>query len=54
MTYALESDSPFTGIFLPELSDTTIDSEVQSPGLKSLFSTDDQYKINRVTAKHLL
>src|SRR5699024_5981896 len=46
LTYAVESDSPITGIFLPELSDTTIDSEVQSPGLESLFSTDDQYKIN--------
>ncbi|MBL1072254.1 oligopeptide ABC transporter substrate-binding protein [Lactobacillus kitasatonis] len=46
LTYALETDSPFTGIFLPELSDTTIDTEVQSPGLESLFSTDDQYKIN--------
>ncbi len=46
LTYALESDSPFTGIFLPELSDTTIDDKVQRPGLESLFSTDDQYKIN--------
>lgn len=53
LTYAVESDSPFTGIFLPELSDTTIDSEVQSPGLESLFSTDDQYKINNKGAATL-
>lgn len=51
LNYALESDSPFTGIFLPELSDTTIDSEVQSPGLESLF----QQMINiRLIIKELL
>lgn len=51
LTYAVESDSPFTGIFLPELSDTTIDSEVQSPGLESLF----QQMINiRLIIKELL
>ena len=46
LKYAVESDSPFTGIFLPELSDTTTDSEIQSPGLEGLFSVDDSYKIN--------
>ena len=46
LKYAIESDSPFTGIFLPELSDTSTDTEIQSPGLESLFSVDDSYKIN--------
>mgnify|MGYP001781138969 CR=1 FL=1 len=46
LKYAIESDSPFTGIFLPELSDAATDSEIQSPGLEGLFSVDDSYKIN--------
>ncbi len=43
LKYAIESDSPFTGIFLPELSDTSTDTEIQSPGLEGLFSVDDSY-----------
>lgn len=46
LRYAIESDSPFTGIFLPELSDTSTDSEVAGPGQEGLFYTNDQYKIN--------
>jgi peptide/nickel transport system substrate-binding protein len=46
LKYAIESDSPFTGIFLPELSDTSTDSEIQAPGVEGLFSVDDSYKIN--------
>ena len=46
LKYAVESESPFTGIFLPELSDTVTDSTIQEPGLEALFSTDDSYKIN--------
>lgn len=46
LNYAIESDSPFTGIFLPELSDTATDSEVAEPGQEGLFSVNDQYKIN--------
>lgn len=38
LKYAIESDSPFTGIFLPELSDTSTDTEIQSPGLEGLFT----------------
>lgn len=47
LKYAIESDSPFTGIFLPELSDTTTDSEIQAPVVEGLFSVDDSYKINK-------
>lgn len=43
---AIETDSPFTGIFLNELSTTAIDSSVASPGNESLFDVDDDYKIN--------
>ncbi len=43
---ALETDSPFTGIFLDELSMTAIDGNVSSPGEESLFDVDDNYRIN--------
>ena len=46
LNYAIESDSPFTGIFLPELSDTATDTEIAGPGQEGLFSVNDQYKIN--------
>ena len=42
---ALETDTPFTGIFLDELSVTSFDAQVASPGEESLFATDDYYKI---------
>ena len=44
--YAIESDSPFTGIFASELSTTTTDSDVAAPGQESLFDVEDDYKIN--------
>ena len=44
--FAIENDSPFTGIFASELSTTKIDSDVASPGNESLFDVDDDYKIN--------
>src|SRR5699024_4194243 len=45
LIYAIETDSPFTGIFLRELSDTDTDSQVAGPGQEGLFSVNDQYKI---------
>ena len=44
--FAIESDSPFTGIFVSELSTTKTDSDVASPGNEGLFDVDDDYKIN--------
>ena len=43
---ALESDTPFTGIFSDELQTVSSDSEAAAPGNESLFDTDDHYKIN--------
>lgn len=43
---ALESDTPFTGIFSDELQTASSDSEAAAPGNESLFDTDDHYKIN--------
>ncbi|KRL63991.1 oligopeptide ABC transporter substrate-binding protein [Lactobacillus psittaci] len=43
---AIETDTPFTGIFSQELSSSAIDSEVSQYGQESLFDTDDNYKIN--------
>ena len=43
---AIESDSPFTGIFASELSTTATDADVAEPGNESLFDVDDDYKIN--------
>jgi len=42
---ALETNTPFTGIFLDELSVTSFDAQIASPGEESLFATDDYYKI---------
>lgn len=46
VSVALETDTPFTGIFSDELSTSAIDSSVAAPGEESLFDTDDHYKIN--------
>ncbi|GFZ27232.1 oligopeptide ABC transporter substrate-binding protein [Lactobacillus corticis] len=46
LTVAIETDTPFTGIFNEELSDSAIDSSVYQYGSESLFATDDNYKIN--------
>ncbi|WEV50516.1 oligopeptide ABC transporter substrate-binding protein [Lactobacillus sp. ESL0731] len=42
---ALETDTPFSGIFSNELSTSDIDSEVASPGAETLFDTDNHYRI---------
>ena len=46
LSYALETDTPFTGIFNNELATSEIDSTVAQFGNESLFDTDDSYKIN--------
>ncbi|ANZ55602.1 oligopeptide ABC transporter substrate-binding protein [Lactobacillus helveticus] len=46
LSYALETDTPFTGIFNNELAASAIDSTVAQFGNESLFDTDDSYKIN--------
>nr|MDF9460947.1 oligopeptide ABC transporter substrate-binding protein [Lactobacillus amylovorus] len=38
---AVETDTPFTGIFNDELSTSATDTEVMQYGAESLFSTDD-------------
>ncbi|MCO6530354.1 ABC transporter substrate-binding protein, partial [Lactobacillus sp.] len=43
---ALESDTPFIGIFNEELQNDQPSADVSSPGQESLFDTDDEYKIN--------
>ncbi len=40
---AVETDTPFTGIFNDELSTSAVDTEVGQYGMESLFSTDDHY-----------
>ena len=46
VSVALETDTPFTGIFSDELATSAIDSSVAAPGEESLFDTDDHYRIN--------
>lgn len=46
LSYALETDTPFTGIFNNELANSAIDSTVAQFGNESLFDIDDSYKIN--------
>ena len=46
LSYAVETDTPFTGIFNNELSTSNTDTEVMQFGNESLFDTDDSYKIN--------
>ncbi|NHL91665.1 oligopeptide ABC transporter substrate-binding protein [Lactobacillus helveticus] len=46
LSYALETDTPFTGIFNNELTGSAIDNTVAQFGNESLFDTDDSYKIN--------
>lgn len=43
--YAVETDTPFTGIFSDELSTTSIDGAVAAPGEEALFDTDNNFKI---------
>lgn len=46
LSYAEETDTPFTGIFNNELSTSAIDTDVAQFGNELLFDTDDTYKIN--------
>lgn len=46
VSVALETDTPFTGIFSDELATSAIDSSVAALGEESLFDTDDHYRIN--------
>ncbi|WP_251716155.1 oligopeptide ABC transporter substrate-binding protein [Lactobacillus agrestimuris] len=41
---AVETDTPFTGIFNDELATSATDTEVAQYGAESLFATDDNYK----------
>ncbi|GFO98746.1 oligopeptide ABC transporter substrate-binding protein [Lactobacillus helveticus] len=43
---AVETDTPFTGIFNDELSTSATDTEVMQYGAESLFGTDDHYVYN--------
>ena len=43
---AVETDTPFTGIFNDELSTSATDTEVMQYGAESLFGTDDHYVFN--------
>jgi len=45
LSYAIETDTPFTGIFNNELSTSQTDSDVSQFGNEALFDTDDSYKI---------
>lgn len=46
VSVALEADTPFTGIFLNELSDTQDDADAMAPANEALFDTTDTYQIN--------
>lgn len=46
LNYAIETNTPFTGIFDDNLSLTQIDADVMQFGDESLFSTDSHYKFN--------
>ena len=46
LNVAVETDTPFTGIFSEELKDSKFDADVASPGDEELFDTNDHYKIN--------
>ena len=46
LNYAIETDTPFKGIFDSQLSGDQVDSDVMQFGNESLFDTDNNYKIN--------
>ena len=45
LNYAIETDTPFKGIFDSQLSVDQVDSDVMQFGNESLFDTDNQYQI---------
>ena len=51
LTYAIETDTPFKGIFDSQLSVDQVDSDVMQFGNEALFDTDNQYKIRVVLVK---
>ena len=53
LTYALEADSPFTGIFLAELADTKPDGIASDPGEEGLFTYDKNRQYNNLGAATL-
>lgn len=53
LTYALENESPFTGIFLTEIADTSPDAEAAAPGNESLFAINDHQQITNKGAATL-
>lgn len=46
VSFAIETDSPFTGIFNNELSTSQTDTDVMQFGNEALFDTNNSYKIN--------
>ena len=46
LTYAIETDTPFTGIFENGLETSQTDSDVMQFGNENLFDTDNTYRIN--------
>ncbi|QNQ80286.1 oligopeptide ABC transporter substrate-binding protein [Lactobacillus sp. PV034] len=46
VSQAIETDTPFTGIFSNELSTSATDTSVMAPANESLFDTDNTYKYN--------
>ena len=51
LNYAIETDTPFKGIFDSQLSVDQVDSDVMQFGNEALFDTDNSYKItNKVPA----
>lgn len=53
LNYAIETDTPFKGIFDSQLSVDQVDSDVMQFGNESLFDTDNNYKINNKGAATL-
>ena len=53
LTYALENESPFTGIFSAEIADTSPDSEAAAPGDEALFDINDHYQFTNKGAASL-
>ncbi len=45
LTYAIETDTPFKGIFDSQLSVDQVDSDVMQFGNEALFDTDNSYQI---------
>lgn len=53
LNYAIETDTPFKGIFDSQLSVDQVDSDVMQFGNEGLFDTDNSYQIRVVLVKSL-